>query len=75
MQQSRNDVLQAALQLSQADRSLLASDLLATLPVDLPGMSLQDPEFLDELRRRSTDESPKEDWETVRNELHRNLNP
>jgi hypothetical protein len=54
---SRDDILKAALELSETDRLLVAERLLETLPEDVPGMSVDDPEFLEELERRFRDKS------------------
>jgi hypothetical protein len=51
----RDEILDAALKLSESDRLVIATRLLDTLPDDLPGLSEDDPEFLDELERRAKD--------------------
>lgn len=66
---TRDDVLKAALELSDADRLLLASELLETLPEDLPGWSLDDPGFLNELDRRAQDGTASIPWPEVRARL------
>jgi hypothetical protein len=55
MQVNRDEVLNAALALSKADRLLVATRLMDTLPEDPPGLSWDDPGFLEELERRSQD--------------------
>ena len=50
-----NEVLNAALSLSESDRLLIATRLMDTLPEDPPGLSWDDPGFLEELARRSQD--------------------
>jgi len=55
MQPSRDDVLTAALNLSEADRLVVATRLMDTLPDDPPGMCWDEPGFLEELERRSQD--------------------
>ena len=52
---SRDEILDAALQLPESDRLLIATRLFDTLPDDLPGLSEDDPGFLDELDRRAND--------------------
>jgi hypothetical protein len=53
MPTDRDEILDAALGLPEADRLLIASRLLETLPDDLPGLSEDDRGFLDELERRA----------------------
>ena len=52
---SRDDVLGAALKLSEADRLIVATQLLATLPDDPAEHPLDDSELLAELDRRAND--------------------
>jgi hypothetical protein len=58
MPASRDEILDAALKLPESDRLLIATRLLDTLPEDLPGLSEEDPGFLDELERRANDAEP-----------------
>jgi hypothetical protein len=51
----RDEILDAALKLSESDRLVIATRLLDTLPDDLPGPSEDDPAFLAELDRRAKD--------------------
>lgn len=53
-----DDLLAACLQLPEADRLLIAEHLLESVPQDLPGPSLHDPGFVDELEHRSQDGQP-----------------
>lgn len=55
---SRDQILDAALKLSEADRLEIVTRLLETLPQDLPGLSMDDPDFLAELDRRANDGGP-----------------
>jgi hypothetical protein len=55
MSVSRDEILDAALKLTEADRLLLVSQLMDTLPDDLPGLPDDDPTFLEELERRAKD--------------------
>lgn len=66
---SREQVLEAALQLPEGERLQLASELLGSVPVDAQAWSMDDPEFLDELDRRSQDGTPTVAWSKVRAEL------
>lgn len=52
------EILDAALKLPESERLLVASRLMDTLPADLAGLSVGDPEFLDELERRAVDPGP-----------------
>lgn len=65
----RDEVFNAALRLSESDRLDLASRLLETLPDDLPGLDSDDPEFAEELLRRSGDTAGSVAWNDLRNEL------
>jgi hypothetical protein len=53
-----HEIIDAALKLPEADRLLIATRLLETLPDDYPGLSEDDPGFLDELVRRAGDREP-----------------
>ena len=68
---TREEILEAAMRLSDEDRFLIASELLETLPDDLPGLSWEDPEFLAELERRSGDLEGSVPWEQLRDELRK----
>jgi hypothetical protein len=48
-------VFNAALQLTEGERLDLAYRILDTVPEDAPGLSMDDPSFLMELRRRLAD--------------------
>ena len=50
---NRDEVLAAALQLSEDDRWMIASQLFDTLPDDFAGLSEDDPGFMEELDRRA----------------------
>lgn len=58
MASNPNEIIDAALKLSEADRLLIAARLLETLPDTHPGLSEDDPDFVDELDRRATDSEP-----------------
>jgi hypothetical protein len=53
----RDEILKSALELAETDRLLIAERLLDTLPEDVPGLSVDDPDLLEELERRSQDTS------------------
>lgn len=58
MASSPNEIIDAALKLPEADRLLIATRLLETLPDDYPGLSEDETGFLDELQRRASDTQP-----------------
>lgn len=58
MASNPHEILDAALKLPESDRLLIAARLLETLPSDHPGLSEDDPGFLEELDRRATDTEP-----------------
>jgi putative addiction module component (TIGR02574 family) len=68
---SRDDILDAALRLSEDDRMLIVGRLLETLPAELPGWSMDDPELEAELERRSGDWEGAIPWEQLREEIRR----
>jgi hypothetical protein len=52
----QNEILEAALRLSEPERIVLVTRLLETLPADeLGGLSLDRPDLLEELERRFND--------------------
>jgi hypothetical protein len=53
-----NDIINAALQLPEADRWLIAARLLETLSEDSAGLSESDPGVWEELERRVNDGAP-----------------
>jgi hypothetical protein len=71
MQATRDEILKAALQLSEADRLAIANELMDTLPEDAPGLRDDDPEFTQELERRSGDLEGSMTWEELREEFRR----
>jgi hypothetical protein len=58
MASSPNEIIDAALKLPESERLLIATRLLETLSDDYPGLSEDDPGFMDELERRATDTEP-----------------
>jgi hypothetical protein len=58
MASSADEIINAALKLPEAERLLVAARLLETLPDDYPGLSADDPGFMDELERRANDTEP-----------------
>lgn len=55
MSSNRDEILAAALKLPDIDRLLIATQLLETLPDNIPGLSEDDSGFLAELERRASD--------------------
>jgi len=73
MSTAREAVLKAALELDEDERLLLAAELMDSLADSLPGWTVDDPGFLEELDRRSRDGSANIPWEQVRKELQQDL--
>jgi hypothetical protein len=69
MSATREDVLKSAMELSETDRLLLATELMETVADDFPGWSIDDPGFAAELDRRTGDGSAGIPWEIVRSQL------
>ncbi len=74
MSATREEVLKSAMELSEKDRLLLATELMETVSDDLPGLSIDDPELQVELERRANDGSNGISWETVQAQLRADLN-
>ena len=64
MQLTPESILEAALKLPENERLDLAARLLDTVPPEI--MSVDDPEFIDELDRRFNDGSPTIPWPEIR---------
>lgn len=69
MQIDTQQVLDAALQLPEAERYALVSRLLEATPDELPGLSLDDDDLIAELDRRFADRSGAIDWNDLRAEV------
>jgi putative addiction module component (TIGR02574 family) len=72
MSVARDDILKAALSLPKQDRLAIAAELMDSV-TEPPGLSIDDPGFLDELERRSNDGSPGIPWEQVKADLNTEL--
>lgn len=72
MPTTREDVLAAALGLSESDRLVIATRLMDSLPDDQPGLS-DDDDLVAELERRSGDLEGSVDWTDLRDELRQSL--
>lgn len=66
---SREQVLEAALQLPEDERLQLAGELMSSVPPDAEVWCIDDPGFLEELDRRSHDGTPSVPWSQVRSAL------
>jgi len=75
MSATREDVLKSAMELSETDRLLLATEIIETVSDSLPGWSLDDADFAAELERRADDGSAGIRWESVRSQLQAELGP
>lgn len=69
MSTTREDLLKSAMQLSETDRLLLATELMETLAGDSPGWSLDDPGLDAELEARENDGSPGIPWDVLKSQL------
>lgn len=68
MPTNREDVLTAALGLSESDQLAIAIRLMESLPDEQPGLA-DDEDFAAELDRRSGDFEGAVDWSDLRDEL------
>jgi len=74
MPATREDVLKSAMELSETDRLVLATELMDSVSDDLPGWSIDDPALAAELERRANDGSKGIPWEVVQAQLRADLN-
>lgn len=65
---NREEVLEAALQLSEADRLVIVNRLMETLPEEALGLSADDPDLLEELERRLQNSEGSIPWSQLRDE-------
>jgi len=68
----RDEILTAALALSESDRLAIVNRLLETLPPDAPDLPVDDSVFSEELQRRSGDWDGAVPWDELRDELRSN---
>ncbi len=73
MSTTREELLRTAMELSESDRLLLATELLETVSETLPGFSRNDPELINEIETRMNDGSASISWEAVREQLRADL--
>jgi len=69
MSESHDSLLKAALELPEDERFSLAEKLFASMPTNADLWEIDDPDFIAELRRRSSDGEPTIPWSDVRKEL------
>jgi len=70
---SHEEILKSALLLPEADRMLLAKELLDSFDDSKISFSVDDPAFLQELERRANDPSPGIPWEEVKRRMESKL--
>lgn len=70
---SHEELLKSALSLPEADRILLATELLDSVDNSTTRLSVDDPAFLQELERRANDPSPGVPWEEVKHRMESKL--
>ena len=75
MASTREDVLKSALELPEADRLRIATELIDSVAGDWPGWSVDDPDFAAELERRANDGSRAIPWDAVQAQLRSDLAP
>lgn len=69
MQPNSDAIFQAAIQLPEDERLTLVSRILDTMPEESTGLSIDDPDLVEELDRRSKDKEGSMPWSQLRNEL------
>lgn len=73
MPATREEVLKSAMELPEADRLQIATELIDSVAEDWPGWALDDPNFVAELERRVNDGSRNVPWDTVQAQLRADL--
>ena len=69
MQSNSDAIFQAAIQLPEDERLTLVSRILETMPEEPVGLSIDDPDLVEELKRRSADLEGAMPWSQLRDEL------
>jgi hypothetical protein len=69
MQLNSDALFQAAIQLSEDERLSLASRILETVPEESTGLSIDDPDLVEELNRRAADMEGAVPWSQLRDEI------
>lgn len=70
MPSTRDEILEAAMRLSDGDRLAIIDRLMESLPDDFPGLVNDDPDFVAELERRSGDWEGAVPWGQLRDEFN-----
>lgn len=70
---SHEELLKSVLSLPEADRIMLATELLDSIDGSPEHFSVEDPAFLEELERRANDPSPGIPWEEVKRRMESKL--
>jgi putative addiction module component (TIGR02574 family) len=70
---SHEELLKSALSLSEADRIMLATELLDSIDSSPSHFSVGDPAFLQELEKRANDPSPGIPWDEVKRRMESKL--
>jgi hypothetical protein len=73
MSTTREEILRTAMELSESDRLLLATELRDTVSDDSSGWSIDDPDLLQELQTRMNDGRPAVSWNDVKAQLDADL--
>jgi hypothetical protein len=69
MEPNSDAIFQAALGLPEDQRLALVARLLETVPDEPAGLSIDDPDLVEELKRRSADLGGAVQWDQLRGEL------
>ncbi len=69
MQINSEAIFEAALKLPENERLVLVNRLLETVPDEPAGLSIDDPDLAEELKRRCADLEGAVPWEQLRDEL------
>ena len=68
MQETPDAIFEAAVRLPENERLELVTRLMDTLPAELDLLSMDDPNLIEELDRRSADDAPGIPWSEIRRE-------
>ncbi len=75
MSTTREEVLKSAMELSEADRFQIATELIDSVAEEWPGWSVDDPDLIAELERRARDGLRCVSWDAVLGQLRADLAP
>ena len=68
MPATAEEIVSAAIQLPESDRLAIVSQLLETMGDEVQLPSVDDPDFIEELRRRRSDPADAVPWSQLRDE-------